>query len=207
VTDENAGSKGAAIGFHTMAESFRDAAITLRDAPDQSARVSAPLDYLAAHALELSLKAQLRMRLFSEETLNKVFGHDLLKLYDELELHDPELMKSVTKRVRSNWKTLLRGQRDDIAEPFKRMGIDDERWLREMGVPDNSDIGQGIEDPRKALQWFSERHAKHGSLFRYPLQRMDHRKRYRIGQFEADIPLTTAIWIVDALVSNLRERA
>ena len=87
------------------------------------------------------------------------------------------------------------------------MGIDDERWLREMGVPDNSDIGQGIGDPRKALQWFSERNAKHGSLFRYPLQRMDHRKRYRIGQFEADIPLTTAIWIVDALVSNLRERA
>jgi len=86
------------IGWFLFADSYLACAEALRRSPPADLRFDAPVRYLLFHAMELYLKAFLRLKGIGEDELrSRVLGHNLVALANRAE--DLGLSKSRSKRL------------------------------------------------------------------------------------------------------------
>jgi hypothetical protein len=71
------------LGLFNYARSYWQSGVLLRDAQATVTHPDAPVTLLLAHAIELYLKAFLRLRGVGIEEVKSSFGHDFKKLVDE----------------------------------------------------------------------------------------------------------------------------
>ena len=71
------------LGLFNYARSYWQSGVLLHDARASVTHPDAPVTLLLAHAIELYLKAFLRLRGIGTEEVKSSFGHDFKKLVDE----------------------------------------------------------------------------------------------------------------------------
>jgi hypothetical protein len=70
-----------ALGLLNFAHSYWEAAVVLQNTPRVATHQDSPRDYLYYHAIELYLKAYLRLNGYTVEQLRKI-GHSIHKLHE-----------------------------------------------------------------------------------------------------------------------------
>ena len=169
--------RNEAVGLLTMARSYSDAARHLQRAVDDTELKlshTAPVDYLYAHALELTLKGCLRHHDPDRDLV--AYGHDLHCLWRACVAE--RVLESVTETVitgvRDHWRDHLRGARDRYAA---RLGADDwtEEQREDIGIWSNTEIGRFLQRRNvvETIRWLGDRHRDAGGVFRYLDTRID----------------------------------
>jgi len=196
-----------ALGFLTMAESYRKSAHYLTRSVDENLltlRTSAPIDQLYAHSLELSLKAGLLLA-GCETSQLRSYEHNILKMYDSLaEGTEAGLIRTAERNTRAKWRSFLREARDTYRLKFTDLGLDPNSDLSEFGVYDNATIGGEIPIPRDQIIWLSKRHAYNGSLFRYHETRLDSRQQISAFGLSTDVVRLSSSFLGEELETLIR---
>jgi len=81
------------LGLFNYARSYWQSGVLLHNARAKVTHPDAPVTLLLAHAVELYLKAFLRLRGVSIDEVKNSFGHDFKKLVDEASSHGLSLVK------------------------------------------------------------------------------------------------------------------
>lgn len=182
------------------ARSFLSASMVLDEA--SPARDSdAPVYFLSAHALELTLKALLVRIGHCEDDLRKI-GHNLAALYNRslLTEYGRRTIDDAERRSRSQWKAFFRASR---TEYLSRTGNDISMYDEEDNVPTNYDIGQRLPRLVDAVAWLSDRHFKRGSAFRYAKTGPDTRLHFTCFDLNKRIVPQTVYWVCEAILLQL----
>src|SRR3954471_22090948 len=88
------------IGWFLFAESYLVCANALRRAPPNGLRFDAPIRYLLFHAMELYLKAFLRLKGFDEtQLMSRVLGHNQVALAELAQEQGLTIDASVSENI------------------------------------------------------------------------------------------------------------
>jgi hypothetical protein len=123
------------LGLFNYARSYWQSGVLLHDASANVTHPDAPVTLLLAHAIELYLKAFLRLRGVGTEEVKSSFGHDFKKLVDEA----------------SSRGLLLAKQEIDIAailteqESIRRSRYIETGYYQRPGLPALSRTCQGLD--------------------------------------------------------------
>lgn len=150
--------------------------------------INRPAYYLLAHGAELTFKAVLGFHGQAEKQIEDL-GHDISRAFDRWREIDSQSSNDVQTHVAARWREYLKSKRAEIAEPILNFGISDPETLRDLGVPSNSDIGEGAPKFIHDLQWLSDRHRSRGGMFRYVSFGYDQLPLVQFGGFtEPSVP-------------------
>ncbi len=194
------------VGFFDLGKEYAESADFLSNSVNSEAfrnGFDRSVDFLYAHAFELMLKGSLLAD--DPNTDVEDFGHDLLRLYDEVKASKilNDLVGSTEKVLKDRWKHYLQDARDRY-ESKLGLGQLTSKERREFGSLDNQAVGSSLPELRKQVIWLSKRHMNSGSEFRYPQWGLDQRQRVAKFGLSDDVVRRSSQWACKELYDRFR---
>ena len=173
------------------AQDYLDASNFLLTSPKskrQRPTFSAPANFLLAHGAELTFKAYLSWSGTKDSDVVAV-GHNISRAFQKIKANSPSFAKEVEQLVASKWRKYLQEARKTQVDALVAKGLNPETDFASLGIPSNSDIGEGLPTFARDLQWLSDRHKKNGGRFRYLEFGLDTKKVIQVfGLNEPTVP-------------------
>lgn len=166
----------------------------------------APILLLYAHSFELLLKAA-AVHLGTSQEKAESYQHNLLNLYEYLRSDPVGLgwIVDLEGSVRDRWRDLLRTSRDKYQSRLESY-VGPVHQNGEFGIHSNDAIGRSIPKLIHQVQWFSERHAKGGSQFRYLEPRIDQYTQISAFGLKEHVPMRSIQWASEHLIELLKSK-
>lgn len=152
-----------------------------------------PVRFLLAHSLELTLKSNLVAARVCVPSKAEDFGHDLGRAYDKLK---PTTLPTI---VRKKWILALRIERDRRQKELPDVLLSPKWQDHTTRIWTNDEIGKFAPEPIAYLRWLADLHQHRGSVFRYPVSRLEQSEEISIDGKMVDTKFCSLVWIAEEL--------